>query len=822
MNPDPVILEPTTTYFTVFEEPITTGTGTTASTVDIEGAPTGGTLTNSYALNVQDGRIRSGDQTESTSTTSGSLILSGGAGIAGNLHVGGAIYGKVYDSTVKSFGAVGDGVADDTAAIQAAFDNLDYVVFPPGTYKITAQINVTRGDITVQGNHATLVKDDLLHEAALKFNGGAAFKMTIMTIPIDIGDNVITLHDATGLKEGDWLLLASSQNWYYSGGWAPRSNLVEVESVSGNVVKLHTPILVPITKALTVHCYRPIRNIYVNDLTFRSSTTIPVMTVGTGPIGLSLTTVADARVSNCVFQHFYNRSIESQNAFRIDCIGCKFFGIPDGFVMEWSLSGGMGYYGHVAHTCYGVNTLNCYGYRVRHLTDGARTTNHRTSNCSSIAHHRSVVRMHGQNINAIVTDNWGYSTIGDGILGTCTPFLLISGNHFIMTSGDIEASLIGDNTTTPADPSDSYLSLRYPSVITNNILETNPANNVPTIVLGNFYSSLVVSGNICRNCATGLEIRSLYLESCVISDNIFESANIATADGILFSSNQYIRKRDNITICNNIARNYGRSGIRFHASTIPSSRTNTLKIKNNVLDAVNSTNSSPGVYIDSGYFGVNVVIQDNCVLNTRPGGQLITMTNRTYFERTPYITYQFTDQPKLINAASIVGYGTNSTLPAGTTIEHTSMILNTLPAPGSAAGWLCTTGGTYGTLSGVTATTNGTTTVILTGNTAKKVGQGTWITVNGSQVRVVNMSDDFVTAVVSTPVAAATGVAVSYRNPILIEFARVSNKVGAYSALTSATNERATTTDVSAVSTAVVASKLSNLIADLQAAGIIG
>ena len=44
--------------------------------------------------------------------------------------------------SVKDFGAVGDGVADDTAAIQAALDAAKCVYFPVGDYKITG-LNVT-------------------------------------------------------------------------------------------------------------------------------------------------------------------------------------------------------------------------------------------------------------------------------------------------------------------------------------------------------------------------------------------------------------------------------------------------------------------------------------------------------------------------------------------------------------------------------------------------------------------------------------------------------------------------------------------------------
>jgi hypothetical protein len=47
--------------------------------------------------------------------------------------------------SIKDFGAVGDGVADDTAAIQAAIDSGAASVYAPaGTYKITSTININR------------------------------------------------------------------------------------------------------------------------------------------------------------------------------------------------------------------------------------------------------------------------------------------------------------------------------------------------------------------------------------------------------------------------------------------------------------------------------------------------------------------------------------------------------------------------------------------------------------------------------------------------------------------------------------------------------
>ena len=46
-------------------------------------------------------------------------------------------------TSVKAYGAVGDGVTDDTAAIQAAINSGKSVLFPPGKYKISSMLTMT-------------------------------------------------------------------------------------------------------------------------------------------------------------------------------------------------------------------------------------------------------------------------------------------------------------------------------------------------------------------------------------------------------------------------------------------------------------------------------------------------------------------------------------------------------------------------------------------------------------------------------------------------------------------------------------------------------
>jgi transketolase len=93
-----------------------------------------------------------------------------GAGVvgAGGLALGGTAQAESAPPTVNAdgtpvltpqqFGAVGDGEADDTAAIQAAINAArsqlnKIVVFPPGLYKVTSTLVVGDHEYETPGEH---------------------------------------------------------------------------------------------------------------------------------------------------------------------------------------------------------------------------------------------------------------------------------------------------------------------------------------------------------------------------------------------------------------------------------------------------------------------------------------------------------------------------------------------------------------------------------------------------------------------------------------------------------------------------------------------
>jgi len=74
------------------------------------------------------------------------------------------VYEKTRDAvsalqvTPQMYGAIGDGKADDTEAIQSAIDSGYHVVFPIGSYKVTNVLNL-RSNLIINGNGGTITSE---------------------------------------------------------------------------------------------------------------------------------------------------------------------------------------------------------------------------------------------------------------------------------------------------------------------------------------------------------------------------------------------------------------------------------------------------------------------------------------------------------------------------------------------------------------------------------------------------------------------------------------------------------------------------------------
>lgn len=146
----------------------TTG-GTTSGGTTTGGTTTGGTTTGGTTTG---GTATGGTSTGGTTTggaTGGGTTTGGGSSLACNawLSVEAATAGAL---DVRALGARGDGVSDDTAAIQAAIDGLQpgqWLVFPAGRYLHASRLVVTRPGVTLDGRagatlHATNPDDQAI------------------------------------------------------------------------------------------------------------------------------------------------------------------------------------------------------------------------------------------------------------------------------------------------------------------------------------------------------------------------------------------------------------------------------------------------------------------------------------------------------------------------------------------------------------------------------------------------------------------------------------------------------------------------------------
>jgi len=109
-----------------------------------------------------------------------------------------ALAGQVPTS-VKEFGAVGDGTTDDTAAVQKALDSGKRIVFPEGTYLVTAQINVPSGANVLLGRKSTLrFECKAKNKSLLMMNNVKSVKIDgdLGTLLGDLRDNPTGTHNA--------------------------------------------------------------------------------------------------------------------------------------------------------------------------------------------------------------------------------------------------------------------------------------------------------------------------------------------------------------------------------------------------------------------------------------------------------------------------------------------------------------------------------------------------------------------------------------------------------------------------------------------------
>lgn len=142
-------------------------------------------------------------------------------------------------TTPEAFGAVGDGVTDDTAAIQSAINSGNPVVFKEGKTYVAGKISID-SDAYIDLNGAKLIgTSNIIFDC-----NGTESGTTTLAADYHAGDKFIKLNDTSNIKVGDLLFIHDDNNVFYisEGTNFYASGTVEVTTIGEDGVGIFPTI----------------------------------------------------------------------------------------------------------------------------------------------------------------------------------------------------------------------------------------------------------------------------------------------------------------------------------------------------------------------------------------------------------------------------------------------------------------------------------------------------------------------------------------------------------------------------------------------------
>lgn len=265
--------------------------------------------------------------------------------------------------SVKDFGAVGDGITDDTAAIQAAINAANRIDFGDvtNTYKITSALNLSAGNKWLSGSGATIDMRSIPSGNlwGIKAQGSIGTGVAI-TSGATQGSFTINLANTTGFAVGDFVQIASSDNYPYGAGSynVNKGEIKKIRSVVANTsITFTTPLLDTYTTTPKVYPLSMVNNIHICGLTIQGSNI-----AARNERGIVLEYVNRFSVVDC--------KLDGQDQYQIEAASCLYGTIERNLLRSAFYDGVTGtiFYGIVVMDCsQWINVGHNIGDRARHL-----------------------------------------------------------------------------------------------------------------------------------------------------------------------------------------------------------------------------------------------------------------------------------------------------------------------------------------------------------------------------------------------------------------------------------------------------------------------
>lgn len=148
--------------------------------------------------------------------------------------------------SVAEYGATGDGTTDDTAAVQAALtaNPGGSVYFPPGTYRLTAELDIPGGTAVSGADSASTLLDwstkpTFTSKALLTWEPGTIGSSASLTADAKFADASLAVPEGHGFQVGDYLRLTSDETLW---GQAVKGEYQRVLEADATALHLSAPV----------------------------------------------------------------------------------------------------------------------------------------------------------------------------------------------------------------------------------------------------------------------------------------------------------------------------------------------------------------------------------------------------------------------------------------------------------------------------------------------------------------------------------------------------------------------------------------------------
>jgi hypothetical protein len=188
---------------------------------------------------------------------------------------------------IEQFGGRADDDADDGQALQDACNAAGLagggaVLLGEGTYYLDRKVLITHGGVVIRGQGRDRTKvvirysgtDNRITDGMIVFAGGPDGERWPLAADARRGDTALSLEDATGVSEGDWLMVEArgTPRWRLliesRSRFNPRLAMVRVEAINGNTLTINQPLRLdfPLVDESSAYKVAPVQGCGIEDL----------------------------------------------------------------------------------------------------------------------------------------------------------------------------------------------------------------------------------------------------------------------------------------------------------------------------------------------------------------------------------------------------------------------------------------------------------------------------------------------------------------------------------------------------------------------------